>query len=556
VLAVKLTALESGCISFTLRPEIPYLQPFGESGRLGESGTVAACGQTITLSGEMEHYGISYEGQIIVQHSGGALCCDGNKLVLENADEAIIWMALGTNYRLCEEVFRDCPPQEKLVGNPHPHERISQTLAKALALGYDNVRERHVQDYQQFFNRVQLNLGCQPSNLPTDELLNAYIADKPSRYLEELYFQYGRYLLIASSRKGTLPGNLQGLWNQYYSTPWSGGYWHNINIQMNYWHAFTTNLAEMFESYSDMNLAFRKRAQAFADDYLKLIYEKHPNAKYAVPAKESGTGQNGWAIGTGSWPCHLSMPWPEGHSGPGQGGLITKLFWDYYDYTRDEAVLKDITYPALCGMSDFLSRTVIEQDGCLLVHPSMSPEQRKDGVHYRTTGCAFDQQMLYENHKDCIAAAQLLGIDNDTVRLAKQQIDKLEPVIVGASGQVKEYREEEYYGDIGEYHHRHISYLVALSPGQTIKPNTPEWMQAARVTLTERGDESTGWAMAHRLNAWARARDGQRAYKLYQTLLKTGTLPNLWALIRRSKLTGISAAPQAWPKCCCKAIAT
>jgi hypothetical protein len=185
----------------------------------------------------------------------------------------------------------------------------------------------------------------------------------------------------------------------------------------------------------------------------------------------------------------------------------------------------------LSGAAAFPSKTVIKKDGLLLAHPSASPEQCVDNIYpnyYHTTGCAFDQQMIYENHKDCIAAAAILGIDDETVRIAKEQLDKLDPVTEGESGQIKEYREEGKYGEIGDPHHRHISQLAALSPGQTINSDTPEWVRAAKVTLTERGDKSTGWAMAHRLNAWARVKDGEHAYLLFQTLLQTGTLSNLW----------------------------
>ena len=529
VLAVRLTASQAGCVSFTLHPETPYLKPFGQEGNLGKSGTVTAGGDTITLSGEMEHYGILYEGQVCVLCDGGTLQTGDGTITVEGADSAVILMALGTNYILSEDVFLEPDRTKKLEGNPHPHQRVTDTLERAARLGYDEIRNRHVADYQALFGRVDLDLGGKLPEIPTDRLLRNYQKEKTSPYLEELYFQYGRYLLIASSRQGTLPGNLQGLWNQYDSAPWSAGYWHNINIQMNYWPAFTTNLAELFEPYADLNRAFRRQAQGFADSYLSQIREENPGVVYAVPMAEPGTGQNGWAVGTGVWPYTASGPAPNSHSGPGTGGLTAKLFWDWYDYTCDENLLRDTVYPALSGMADFLSRTVIEQEGLLLAYPSASPEQLVDGGYYQTTGCAFDQQMIYENHRDCIAAAKILGIDDETVRTAKVQLDRLDPVIIGDSGQVKEYREEGAYGEIvDEYTHRHISQLMALMPGQAINSNTPEWLRAARVTLTERGDKSTGWAMAHRLNAWARARDGEHAYLLYQNLLKAGTLPNLW----------------------------
>jgi hypothetical protein len=531
VLAVRLTASRKGSVSFTLRAETPYLKPFGTEGSLGKTGTVTAEGNTITVSGELEYYGVVYEGQLRVIPQGGTAASANGQLQVSGADSAVVLLTAGTNYVLSEDVYLEPDRLKKLAGNPHPHERVSAVLAKAAALPYEAIRSRHTADYAAFFDRVRIDLGGSLPAEPVDRLLEAYQAGAASSYLEELYFQFGRYLLIASSRKGTLPGNLQGLWNQYDSSPWSAGYWHNINIQMNYWPAFTTNLAELFESYADLNKAFRKLAQRHADEYLAIIHRENPDAEYAVAMAEPGTGKNGWAIGTGGWPYDIHMPAPSSHSGPGTGGLTAKLFWDYYDYTRDTEILQDTVYPVLSGAVDFLCRTLIKKDGLLLAHPSSSPEQCIDNVYpnyYHTTGCAFDQQMIYENHRDCIAAAEILGIDDAAARIAKEQADKLDPVIVGESGQIKEYREEKKYGEIGEWHHRHLSQLVALSPGQTINSNTPEWIAAAKVTLTERGDKSTGWAMAHRLNAWARVKDGEHAYAVFQMLLRTGTLSNLW----------------------------
>jgi len=543
VMAVKLSASKPGHTTFTLRPETPYLKPFNTvqdmmGNFIGKTGKVTAKDNFITLEGEMECHGISYEGQLYVSTEGGIIEAQDGALYIKEADSAVILMAVGTNYVLHENAWLEQDLSKKLAGNPHPHEKVTHIMAAAAAKTYEELRQRHVEDYSRFFNRVNVDLGGIPS-LPTDKLLESYKAGNHCPYLEELYFQYGRYLLIASSRKGTLPGNLQGLWNQYDSSPWSAGYWHNINIQMNYWPAFTTNLAEMFESYADLNKGFRKLALENADQYLQQIHDENPDVEYIIPM--DAPSQNGWAVGTGVSPYRASRPAPGGHSGPGTGALTAKMFWDYYDYTRDTTALKETVYPVLSGMSNFLSKVVIEKDGLLLAHPSASPEVRLaseeqgesfangyTGPHYQTTGCAFDQQMIYENHKDLIAAAGILGISEKIVDIAKEQINKLDPIIIGGSGQVKEYREEDKYAEYGDPHHRHISQLVALSPGQVINSSTPEWMEAAKVTLTKRGDKSTGWAMAHRLMCWARAQVGSRAYELYQMLLKTGTLNNLW----------------------------
>ena len=180
-------------------------------------------------------------------------------------------------------------------------------------------------------------------------------------------------------------------------------------------------------------------------------------------------------------------------------------------------------------MSKFLSKTLRPSpDGFLLAEPSASPEQRHQGEYYQTKGCTFDQSMIYENHNDVLKAAHILKIKDPFLRLVKEQIGKLDAIHIGESGQIKEYREEKKYSDIGDPRHRHISHLCALYPGTLINGTTPEWMKASIVTLNNRGDKSTGWAMAHRLNLWARTKDGNRAFKLYQQLLKTGILENLW----------------------------
>ena len=171
----------------------------------------------------------------------------------------------------------------------------------------------------------------------------------------------------------------------------------------------------------------------------------------------------------------------------------------------------------MLGMAKFLTKVVKPYNGLLLANPSSSPEQKVNNQNYETIGCAFDQEMIYESEMDVLKAATLLNDTDPIIATIKNQINLLDPIQVGLSGQIKEYREEKKYGDIGEYNHRHISQLVALYPGTLINSKTPAWLDAAKVTLNERGDVSKGWSMAHRLNAWARAKDGNRAYKLYQT---------------------------------------
>lgn len=542
VLAIRLTASQKASLSFTLRPTIPFVRDYSlkPGDNAGKSGAVTASGDTLVLSGRMHYYNILFEGQFRVLPQGSALCVHTDKqgknasIRVENADSALILIALGTNYRMESRVFLENERGKKLAPYPHPHERISAILDAACETPYEALYARHLADYTQYFNRAAVDFGGEAEEIPTDELLRRYrkyasaqklrrllhatpekSAWREARYLEELYFQYGRYLLIASSREGTAPANLQGTWNCHADSPWSCGYWHNINVQMNYWPAFSTNLAELFTAYADYNRAYLPLAERMADEYIERMHE----VQWEPP------GSNGWTIGTGAW--LYTIDGASKHSGPGTGAFTSLLFWDYYAFTRDHRVLEQV-YPVLYGMARFLSKTLEERDGALLVTCSASPEQQQDKAYYRTEGCAFDQQMVWENHTATIEAAKELNQEDRLIETLREQLGRLDPVQIGKSGQVKEFREEQKYGEIGEAHHRHISHLVGLYPGTLITRDTPAWMEAAKVTLNRRGDQSTGWAMAHRLNLWARTGDGNRAHKLLSDLLRFGTLPNLW----------------------------
>lgn len=524
VLVIKLTSSQEKGLSFILCPEIPFLKDYakepGDGG--GKSGKVVAQNDTITLSGKANYYNILFEGQLkVISNSGTATASEG-KISVKGADSAVILFALGTNYKLCSDVFLEEDPKKKLRAD-NPHHKVEHTLQEATKKSYEILKERHISDYSNIFGRVSLDLEGEYEDLPTDVLLRKYGKGEIIPYLEALYFQYGRYLLISSSRDGYLPCNLQGVWNCHDQSPWGSGYWHNINVQMNYWPVFNTNMAELFKPYIDFYSAFRPCAERIASEYIK---ENNPENYTDEP------GDCGWTIGTASYAYYITGP--GGHSGPGTGGLTTKLFWDYYDFTRDEEVLCKITYPALLSMSKFLTKTVKDYDGQYLASFSASPEQMiggkyaKGSQYYHTVGCAFDQQMIYENGRDFLKSAELLQKSEKATRIQQVQMDKYNPVEVGMSGQIKEYAEENFYGEIGEYNHRHISQLMALYPGTLINSETPAWLDAAKVSLEERGDESTGWALAHRLNAWSRTGDGDRTYNLLRELLGKRTLPNLW----------------------------
>ena len=522
----KLWAEKEGALSFTVRPEIPFCAPYllKEGDGMGRTGTACTEGNKIILCGKMDYYGIEYEGQISVKISGGELVTHEKSIEVKNADSAIIIIAVGTNYKMESRVFMEHDPKKKLVPYAHPHEKVTEIIDKAEAREYGELLVRHLKDYGALISRAEVDFGGEASEIPTDELIKIYGEGGKSehaRYLEELYFTYGRYLLIASSRPGTYPANLQGTWSKYASAPWSSGYWHNINVQMNYWPAFNTNLHELFLPYLEYFEAYKELARENTDQYTKRNF----------PDKYTGEGKNGISIGTAAWLYKItgiSAP-GAGHSGPGTSAFTSKLFADYYDFSLDEEHLESTVYAANRETALFLSKTLEQQeDGKLLVKYSESPEQQHGGEYYHTKGCAFDQQMVYECYADTLKYADMLGISDEFTEQIRGDIGKLDPVQIGDSGQIKEYREEKNYGDIGEYHHRHISHLVGLYPGTIINGNKPEWIAAAQVSLNERGDRSTGWSTAHKLNAWARTKNGQRAHDLLEMLLAKCTLPNLW----------------------------
>jgi alpha-L-fucosidase 2 len=386
VMVVKLTADQIGALMFTLAPEIPFQHPFGDKNNneaMGKIATTKAIGNTIEIDCKLEYYGINFSAQFRIE-TDGIIKTEYETISVSKATEAVIYFSCGTNYVLGTQVFNEDVPSKKL--DPvDPRDRIFSIVNEASNKGYATLKANHEKDFSSIFDRVELNLESYDDldELPTDVLLDEYKAGKRSGYLETLYYQYGRYLLISSSRKGCLPANLQGIWTCHEKSPWGSGYWHNINVQMNYWPVFSTNMVELFSPYCDLNMAFREKAEGYAEEYIK----KHNPESYHE-------GDDcGWCIGTAVYP-YESGGAPGGHSGPGTGGLTTKMYWDYWEFTRDHEILREVVYPTVLSMSRFLTRTVRKYDGCYLTCFSASPEQMLKGRYYHTVGCAFDQQML------------------------------------------------------------------------------------------------------------------------------------------------------------------
>lgn len=558
-IVIKLSS-EKGALSFTLRPTVPYKQDFAKEPDDGakKTGEVVSFVKdnvgVVELSGNMACYDIDFLGIYKVYTDGKVSAgtaehtytdtaelehTDTNGVIkVDNAESAVIIITLGTDYELCPETFTKPEGQKptnlttledtrkKVEGEMSAIEKATSTLS--VDEKYDYLLKRHLDDYTALFSRVNLELDFDKEDLKltTDKLLYKYKdqdKSESSRYLEALYFQYGRYLLIASSRKGALPSHLQGAWNKYRISPWSSGYWHNVNVQMNYWPAFCANLAETFESYVDFNKAYMNAAKMNADSVIRTHF----------PEKYDGEGGNGWCIGVGVFPYHITSDRSAGNL-----GFTTQLFWEYYQFTKDRKILSDIVFPVLLEAAKYITKCVNrEDDGKYLVSYCDSPEMYVNGVWYYTKGTTYAQSFAYLNNYHTLLAAKELGILDkaegkyEILKTVSEQLDKYDPVIIGLSGQVKEFREENYYGSVGdEKTHRHISHLVGLYPGNLISSATPAWLDGANVVLDNRGDKSTGWAVAHRICLWARAKKGNRAHDLLNVILGVNTATNLWDL--------------------------
>lgn len=553
-LVIRLDASESGKLSFVLRPTVAWEQEYAVDVADGASKTGEVISYmegndgVVELSGKMGYFDLDFLGIYRVVTDGGtvsATTCvnaDGDTdgtVTVSGANSAYIYVTLGSDYQLTSEMFTASNKEKPTFDTSLDYTRNKvEGEAKAIAdqldgKGFEDsyavLKNNHLSDYTEIFGRVTLDLGdAEDAALTTDELLSKYKNGEYSRYLEALYFQYGRYLIIASSRSGSLPANLQGVWNRYNFSAWGSGYWHNVNVQMTYWPVFSTNVAEVFDAYVQYNAAIMPALEAAATDVIRRYN----------PSQFNADGGNGWTVGTATWPFAGSSS-----RSPGNLGFTTQLFWEYYQYTQDKALLENVIFPILVSAARFIVKSVeLDEDGNYLVSSADSPEMHVDGIWISTKGPTYAQSFAYQNNYNALLAAKELGIDlsnSDTLssdelcvfKKVMEQIDKYDPIVVGLSGQVKEFRQEDYYCSMGdEPDHRHISQLVGLYPGNIINSSTPAWLDAAKVTLNARGDATFGWAVAHRMNLWARVKDGDRARELLNILLSQNTATNLWDL--------------------------
>ncbi|EJT5935916.1 glycoside hydrolase N-terminal domain-containing protein [Clostridium perfringens] len=458
---------------------------------------------TLVLSGAIEDNGMKYESQIKVINTGGSIQDKEDRISVENADEITIIMSAGTDY------VNEYPTYK----GEDPHSAVTERINNAVNLGYDELKSRHIEDYKNLFDRVNLNLGELKLDKPTDEMLNEYKTNQ-SNSLETLFFQYGRYLLISSSREGSLPANLQGVWNNSNNPPWSSDYHFNVNIQMNYWPAEVANLSETAIPLVEYVESLREPGRKTA--------EMHCGIEGAMENK------NGWTVNTMNNPFGFTaMGWEfDWGWAPTSNAWISQNLWEHYKFTDDKDYLRENIYPIMKEAAQFWTQFLVEythSDGktYLVSSPSYSPEHGP-----RTVGTTFDQELIWQLFTDTIKASETLGIDEEFRAELENKRERLLKPQIGKHGQVQEWKDDI---DDPNNNHRHISHLVGLYPGTQInQKDTPELYEAAKVTMNHRGDGGTGWSKANKINLWARLLDGDRAHRLLENQLTTSTLENLF----------------------------
>ncbi|EMI45533.1 glycosyl hydrolase family 95 catalytic domain-containing protein [Rhodopirellula sp. SWK7] len=479
-------------------------KPAAYSGRIWltdmHNAPITASANRLAAVGRLKN-GFEYEAQVQALTQGGKLSITENDSVPENqweielpatclsfdkSDSVTLFLSAGTNF---EQDFA-----KEWLGE-HPHAAVTQRVDSAASRSVDVLLAEHVSDYQSLFGRVSIDLGMPDSaqiEKSTKERLEDYTRNKVADPdLEALFCQFGRYLLISCSRPGSLPANLQGVWNDSNRPAWAGDYHSNINVEMNYWPAETSNLAECHVPFIDYVSSLRD------------VCAQKTQMRYG--------DVRGWTIQTMNNACGVSSwKWNP----PGSAWYAQHL-WEHYAFGRDIDYLRETAYPILKEIclfwQDHLKR---RPDGTLVTPDGWSPEQYK---YEPEEGVTYDQEIVYDLFTNVIEAADALGDDKEfRDEIAAMRDDLLKPAI-GSWGQLKEWEIER---DDPEDKHRHVSHLFALFPGRQISmAETPDLAEAARVSLNARGDASTGWSRAWKINFWARLGNGDRAHRLLRSLL-------------------------------------
>ena len=462
----------------------------------------------ILMKGRVKDNNLRFAGCLAWQ-TDGDIRVWSDKIQISGASYANLFLAVKTDFAQ--------NPASNYRKKIDLEQQVKDLVEIAKEKGYTRLKSRHIEDYQTLFQRVQLDLGADVDASTTDDLLKNY-KPQEGQALEELFFQYGRYLLISSSRDcpDALPANLQGVWNAVDNPPWNSDYHLNINLQMNYWPAYVTNLLET--AFPVIN---------YIDDL--RVYGRLAAVRYAGIVSQEGE-ENGWLVHTQATPFGWTAPGWDYYWGwsPAANAWMMQTVYEAYSFYRDQDYLREKIYPMLRETVRFWNAFLHKDQQAYrwVSSPSYSPEHGPISI-----GNTYDQSLIWQLFHDFIQAAQELGLDGDLLTEVKEKFDLLNPLQITQSGRIREwYEEEEQYfqNEKVEAQHRHASHLVGLYPGNLFSHKGQDYLEAARASLNDRGDGGTGWSKANKINLWARLGDGNRAHKLLAEQLKTSTLPNLW----------------------------
>ncbi len=441
---------------------------------------------------------LQFHGRLAAVLEGGVMSATHDGIQVEGATSAVLYFSAATSFDPALGAASDIRRPEVMT---------AATLKLALDKEYADVRQAHIEDHGELYHRVTLRLGESkaPADMATDQRIARYGADDPG--LVELLFHYGRYLMIASSRPGTQPANLQGIWNEETRAPWSSNYTLNINAEMNYWAAETCNMAELHEPL----LSFIERLAENGRETARVNYGArgwvaHHNSDLwaqTAPVGDYGDGDPVWAL------------WPMG------GVWLTQHLWEHYAFGGDEVYLRERAYPVMKEAALFCLDWLYEDaEGYLITGPSTSPEQRfriGEACYAVSAAATMDLSLIAELFDNCMAAAEKLEVDEVFCAELAAAKRRLLPLQIGKHGQLQEWYKDFEDEDI---HHRHVSHLVGIYPGRLIsEASNPELFQAGQVSLDRRGDGGTGWSLGWKIGLWARFKDGSRAERLIGNLL-------------------------------------
>jgi alpha-L-fucosidase 2 len=514
VIVLRITADKKKKINLTLT--LRRAQDARCAGLPADPNSLLLSGRISTKDKDGNPRGLSFAAQVKAVAEEGSVQIDGDILTVKNANTLTLYIAGATNYPGMKNLA-----QGTTAFSEDPVKKCAETLRKVLGKPYNQLKAEHVVNHHQYYSRVELDLGkvnAKMEALPTNERLDlAREKGAPDLGLVATYFQFGRYLLISSSRPGGMPANLQGLWAWQMNAPWNADFHTNINFQMNYWPAEIANLSDLHTPFFDLMDVLVKPGERSA----KTIY-----------------GARGWVVHhlTDAWGFTAPADGPQGIWPMGSAWLALHP-WEHYCFTGDKEFLSTRAYPLMKRAARFIMDFLIEAPtgtayaGKLVTNPSYSPENAfllpNGEQSVFTYGATMDLEIIHNLLTNCVEASKILKTDKDFQVECEKTLKRLPPIQISKeTGRILEWVED--YKEV-EPHHRHTSHLFGLYPGNQITAGgTPELAEAARKTLVARGDDGTGWGLAWKINMWNRLHDGDHAYKLLSVLLSAKTLPNLF----------------------------